>query len=316
MEVFNAVALFVICFFILIKSAEWLVRGATGIAKIFQVSTWFIGAVIISLGTSVPELSVSLASTFSESPVGISAILGSNIFNVLVGLGLAAIFYPVIVHRSWIFYDFTFHIGATLFASALVLLPVIGPSDFVGISQGEGLLMALVLAVWILLLWHRKTHDHKEIDIGAVTLVAALGLLIVGFVGVFLGGRWVVDGAITISHSIGVHESIIGLTLVAFGTSLPELTVSFVALLKKRVGIGVGNIIGSNIINLLGVLGVTAAIQPIILDNNFSKILTISVTVSVLPFLFMFVGKRYTLSRFEGVSCIVLYILFVLSLFT
>lgn len=310
MEVFNTLALFLFGFFILIKGAHYLVRGAVAIANIFRISTWFVGAVIVSFGTSVPELSVNIAAAFSGSAVGMGAVLGSNLFNVLIGLGIAAIFYPIVSHRSWVLHDFTFHIFASIVAVFLILVPLFGDVEFAGLSRGEAILMLSLVTLWVIGLWRRKVQHEEEMDVGAVTVAAALVMLFSGFVGVFLGGLWVVNGATLLATLAGVSEGIIGLTVVAFGTSLPEVSVSFIALMRGNVGIGVGNIIGTNIMNLFAVFGIAALVHPLELTESLSLTFATLITMSILLLAFMFVGKRYTLSRPEGVVFIALYILF------
>lgn len=315
MEIFNSLALFTIGFFILVKGAQILVRGAVSIASIFQVSTWLIGTVIVSIGTSIPELSINIASVFSGNDVGIATIIGSNIFNVLVVLGFMAIFSPIIMKSSWVKKDLVIFIGFTIVTGIFILLPILGDSSFNGITRIEGIVLLSSFFAWLIYMFSRWNGEAEKLDFQLVTLFTGFLMIIGGILGVFVGGRWIVDGAITIATLIGVGPSVIGFTIVALGTSLPEFVVSVVALTRGAVGIAVGNIIGSSIFNFLGVLGVTSFIKPIEVFDNLNFDIFFVVGVSILLLILMYTGKRYTLSRFEGLLFISLYTLYVVSLF-
>ena len=315
MDVFNALVLFVIGFFILIKGAQIMVHGAVVVANIFKVSTWFIGVVIVSIGTSIPELSINLASVFSGNDVGMATVLGSNIFNVLFILGIMAVFTPIVMHRSWILRDLPIFIAITALTGLLVLFPVLGDPYFNGITTMEALLMVGVFVIWLLSMFHRGRDEEEAPDFEAVTIFTAFLMVVGGIIGVFFGGNWVVDGSVVIAKLLGVSPAVIGFTVVALGTSLPELVVSIVALSKKTLGIAVGNIVGSSIFNFLGVLGITGLIRPIpVLEPLVFDVSFVLLTAVVWLFL-MFVGKKYTLSRPEGVLFLLLYGVFVFSLF-
>lgn len=315
MDVFNALALFAIGFFILIKGAQIMVHGAVVVANVFKVSTWFIGVVIVSIGTSIPELSINLASVFSGNDVGIATIIGSNIFNVLFVLGFMAVFTPVIMHRSWILRDLTIFIAITIFTSLVILFPILGEGGFYGVTTAEAILMLVVFVAWLYSMFHRGTGEEEKPDFEAVTVFTAILMIVGGILGVFLGGNWVVDGAIVIAELVGVSPAVIGFTVVALGTSLPELVVSMVALAKGTLGIAVGNIVGSSIFNFLGVLGVTGAVRGIPVSENLSFDIAYVVLTAVVWFLLMFIGKKYTLSRPEGLLFLLMYGFFVFSLF-
>lgn len=315
MEIFNSLALFTIGFFILVKGAQILVRGAVSVANIFKVSTWFIGSVIVSIGTSIPELSINLASTFTNNDVGIATVIGSNIFNVFFVLGFMAIFTPIIMRKSWVTRDLPVFIVITLITSAFIIFPVLGDRALNGISQVEGAVLVGILLAWLLGMFMRSDVREETFDFEVVTLFTALVLVIFGVIGVFVGGRWVVDGAITLATLFSVSPAIIGLTVVALGTSLPEFVVSVVALSKGSLGIAVGNIIGSSIFNFLGVLGVTALIRPITVFEPLSFDITFVIITAFLWFALMFIGKKYTLSRWEGLLFVLLYVLYIISIF-
>jgi len=313
MEVANSLILFALGFYVLIKGAQILIRGAVSLARVFDVSNWFIGAFVISVGTSIPELSVNIASTFTGNNVGLATIIGSNTFNIFVILGFSAIFYPIVMRREWVVKDAFFNIVFIFIATVMILFSVAGDS-FSGITRAEGFILLSIFFIWVWFLFHRKSSVEEETDIEVVTIFTATVMVVLGIVGVFFGGQWVVDGAGIIALLLGAEPAFVGLTLVAIGTSLPELTVSLVALSKGSTSIAIGNILGSSIFSFLGVLGITALINPIVVLPGIQFDIFVVLTAAVLFFTLMFVGRRYTLSRMEGVLFLVLYFLYIISL--
>lgn len=313
MEVVNSLILFVLGFYILIKGAQLLIRGAVSLARVFDVSNWFIGAFVISVGTSIPELSINIASTFTGNNVGLATIIGSNTFNIFVILGLSAIFYPIVMRREWIVKDAFFNIVFIFIAMVMILFSVVGDS-FSGITRGEGLILLSIFFVWVWFLFHRKSSVEEETDIEIVTIFTAFIMVVLGVVGVFFGGQWVVDGAEIIAIFLGAEPAFVGLTLIAIGTSLPELTVSLVALSKGSTSIAIGNILGSSIFSFLGVLGITSLINPIVVLPGIQFDIFVVLTAAVLFFTLTLVGRRYTLSRLEGTLFLILYFLYIVFL--
>ena len=313
MEVVNSLILFVLGFYILIKGAQLLIRGAVSLARVFDVSNWFIGAFVISVGTSIPELSINIASTFTGNNVGLATIIGSSTFNIFVILGLSAIFYPLVMRREWIVKDAFFNIVFIFTAMVMILFSVVGDS-FSGITRGEGLILLSIFFIWVWFLFHRKSSVEEETDIEIVTIFTAFIMVVLGVVGVFFGGQWVVDGAGIIALFLGVESAFVGLTIIAIGASLPELTVSLVALSKGSTSIAIGNILGSSIFSFLGVLGITALINPIVVLPGIQFDIFVALTAAVLFFTLMLVGRRYTLSRLEGVLFLILYFLYIILL--
>jgi len=226
-----------------------------------------------------------------------------------------AVFTPVVMHRSWVMRDLPIFIGITILTSVFILYPVIGEPDFVGVTKGEATAMIGVFLIWLYQMFHRGHGEEEQPDFEAVTIFTAIIMIIGGIIGVFVGGNWVVDGAIVIAGLAGVSPAVIGFTIVALGTSLPEFVVSMVALSKGSLGIAVGNIVGSSIFNFLGVLGVTGLIRPISIHGSLTFDVSFVIMTSLLWLLLMFVGKKYTLSRPEGLLFLILYAFFVFSLF-
>jgi cation:H+ antiporter len=313
MDIANQLILFIVGFYILIKGARILVRGAISMAKIFGLSKWFIGIAIVGIGTSIPEFAVNLASTFNGQSIGLSTIIGSNTFNILFILGLSAIFMPIKMEKSWT-KDFWFNFLAIIIASAFILFPIIGNGSFNGISRPEGLVLLGLFLLWIILLLRRpEDTDTKEEEI--FTVLVSILMIVGGIIGVFLGGRWVIHGAEFIASYLGVSEALIGLTIVAIGTSLPELTVSVVAAINRNSAISVGNVIGSNIFDFLGILGLTATIKPIIVMDNFRFDILATLGAGIILLLALYFNKKHQITRNEGLFFILAYIVYFILVF-
>lgn len=311
MGIYASLFLFVVGLYILVKGAGILVNGAISLARLYNISTWFIGVAIVGFGTSLPEFSVSIASALNGDSIGLGTIIGTNIFNILVILGLSAIFIPIQFKKQWVEKDLVIHIGAILAATVVILVPLFGDATFIGVTKDEGIFLLFLLAVWLWTLFHRKVSEDDAMDYKIFTLFSSVIMVLVGFVGVFVGGQWVVGGAKTIAELFGVSDALIGLTVVAIGTSLPELTVSLVALFKRTTAIAVGNVIGSSILNFLGIIGITALIRPVSAFVEVRFDILVVLGAAVLLFLAMFSGKRYVLSRFEGFLAVLLYLSYI-----
>ncbi len=307
--------LFFIGFIILVTSARILVKGAISVARVLKISTWVIGIAIVGIGTSIPELAISLSSTFAGNNVGLGAIIGGNTFNLLMILGLIAFFSPIYIRKEW-YKDIFINIAAVLTSVLLILLPSFGDS-FVGITRVEGgILLGLFLA-WFVFMLKRDMVEEDGVDYQVFTTFISSVMIVVGIIGVFIGGRWVVSGAETLALLFSVSPAIIGLTIVGIGTSLPELVVSLVALSKGQQGIAVGNIIGSSVFGFLGILGITGLVKPLpVLESVQSDAFIAVLATFLVAILIFFVGKRGILSRAEGVFLIlsyIAYLFFILS---
>ena len=263
--------LFAIGFVLLIKGADWLVAGSASIAKKYKVSDIVIGLTIVSMGTSMPELIVNiLASTSGSSDIAVGNMIGSNISNILLILGVAAIIYPLSIKNSTIYSEIPYSIIALLLVAFVANAALFQTVDLHIISRLDGALLMLFFAlfmIYIIKLAKEGRADmleeapDEQLPMGKSTLYVILGMI-----GLFLGGKWVVDGAIEIARVFDMSEKLIGLTVVAIGTSLPELVTSAMAAYKKNTDIAIANVIGSNIFNLLWVLGISAIISPLTYD--------------------------------------------------
>ena len=247
----------------LFLGGEALVRGAVGIARKLAIPPLLIGLTVVGFGTSMPELLVSVDAALRGVPdIAIGNIIGSNIGNILLILGLAALVWPIRVMGDTLRRD-----TAVMMGAALVLLPAFWPGE---LGRMTGLALVAGLAGFLLISLLRPGNDASEADDAPIPrLWLSLIWVGAGLAALMLGARWLVDGATAIARDLGLSEAFIGLSIVAIGTSLPELATSLVAALRRQSEIAIGNIVGSNIFNVLGILGITAMIQPIPVADRF-----------------------------------------------
>ncbi|HAV26041.1 MAG TPA: sodium:proton exchanger [Bacteroidetes bacterium] len=263
--------LFVVGFVLLIKGADWLVSGSASVAKKYNISDLVIGLTIVSMGTSMPELIVNiLASTSGASEIAIGNVVGSNIANILLILGVAAFIYPLTIKESTVMSQIPFSIIAILLVAFAANAPIFNPDYSLMISRLDGVVFILFFALFMVYIIKLAREGRADMIEDAPSEMLPMGksilFVLLGMVGLFLGGKWVVDGAIKIAEQFGLSQNLIGLTIVAIGTSLPELVTSAMAAYRKNTDIAVANVIGSNIFNLLWVLGISAMISPMKYD--------------------------------------------------
>jgi len=315
--------LFVVGFVILVKGADFLVEGASSIGKKFRISDIVIGLTIVSFGTSLPELLVNLIASFSgSSQLALGNIFGSNIANILLILGVAAVICPLPITRNTYFSEIPFSLVATLlvgFLANATLFEGVGNTQstalFLSRFDGVVLLFFFSLFMGYIYIVARQKKSVHELEVVIVTPIKkSILFIVIGMIGLYFGGVWVVDGAIHIAHVFGISESLIGLTIVAIGTSLPELVTSVIAALKKNTDIAVGNAIGSNVFNLLWILGLSAVIKPLEFSviNNLDVMMIIF--ASTLLIIAVIIGKKPVISRWEGGYFIVAYVLYLIFL--
>lgn len=303
--------LFIIGFVLLIKGADYLVSGASSLAFKLGVAPLVIGLTIVAFGTSAPELIVNLMASISgNTDIAIGNILGSNIVNILIILGVSAIIYPITVQKSTIWKEIPFALLAVIVMAFMASDALIDGASSSYLSRIDGLVLIsffVIFLYYIVGLAKQSPSDSAEKP-KEMSLTHSVMYIIVGLVGLVVGGKWIVDGAVIFAKSFGVSESLIGLTIVAIGTSLPEFATSVVAAYKKNSDIAIGNIVGSNIFNIFWILGISAFIAPL----PFAPALTVDILVTLLAtlllFLALFVGKRHTLEKWQGVVFILLYV--------
>ena len=292
MEILYPAVLLVVGFVMLIKGADWFVEGASKIADRFGIPQLVIGLTIVAMGTSAPEAAVSLASALKGgAEITIGNVVGSNILNVLIILGLTAVVRAIAVQKSTIKYEIPFTIFVT------VLLGVLGLSDGI-ISRPEGVIFwAFFIAYLLYLLKMTKSGQETAEEVKEEKKDSMLKLVILVIIGVVLivwGSDITVDAATTLAKIFGMSERLIGLTIVALGTSLPELVTSVTAAIKGKADIAVGNIVGSNVFNILFVVGTTALITPVAYSAGFMVDTITAVATMVLLLICVLPKKKLT----------------------
>lgn len=296
---------------VLVAGGEALVRGAVGIATRFGIPQLVIGLTVVSFGTSAPELLVSVQAALAGSPdLALGNVAGSNLVNISLVLGITIIIFPIVVAQQ----TPRVHWPVLLVASAL-LIWTLWDNTFTRI---EGIVFLLILVAYVTALIRSSRIPANAVDSDKPSdirgLLLSVLLLMVGITGLAFGADWTVDGATEIADGFGISERVVGLTVVAFGTSLPELVASVMAALRKQPDISVGNLVGSNIFNILLIVGATGVVTPIkLLFSEFSVDLWVMMAVTVLLLPLMMIGRR--MGRWQGVTllgCYTAYVVFVL----
>ncbi len=313
----NVILLFILGLIVLILGADLLVRGASRLAAVFGISPLVIGLTIVAIGTASPEIAVSLKSAASgQGDLTIGNVLGSNIFNILFVLGITSLFAPIVIAKQIIRKDAPIMLGVSLLSLALALDGKLGWMD--------GTILLVGLAVYTIFVLKQSRAENKVVQNesadesgktespAAKRIIANISFILVGLGLLVLGSDWLVESAIQIAEFLGVSELVIGLTIVAAGTSLPEVATSVIAALKKESDIAVGNVVGSNIFNLLGVFGAAALVAP---DGvtvtprvlQFDLPVMIFVTMVALPIIYI----DNHISRIEGGLLLTYYVLYI-----
>lgn len=309
--------LFLIGFIFLIKGADFLVDGAASIAKKYRVSNLIIGLTIVAFGTSAPELIVNIyASIQGTTDIAIGNVLGSNIFNILIVLGFSAIIYPLIITKNTVYKEIPISLISIILLAFLVNIKNLffrNQNPSLSSIDGFILIILFIIFLYYIILTAKKQRNDFNTSFKKTTenygVLKSVFYIIIGLIGINIGAKWVVDGAVELALSLNVSQSLIALTIIAMGTSLPELVTSCVAAFKKNSDIAVGNIIGSNIFNILWILGISSLIRPLPFKTEFNFDIAVVIVATILLFLTMFTGrKKYLLERWEGIIFIVIYI--------
>lgn len=306
--------LVVVGFASLIFGAHWLVNGATALAKKYKVSDLVIGLTIVALGTSAPELIVNIiASIKGYSDIVLGNIVGSNNFNLFIILGLSGLILPIKVQPSTAWKE----IPISLFVSVLILF-LLNDFIFTGTtysSRIDGLILLVLFFLFLYYVFNHIKNDPQPITIdNHKPTIKIWGLIIVGLGGLILGGQLVVVNSVNIANALGVSEKIIGLTIVAAGTSLPELVTSIVAATKKNSDIAIGNVIGSNVFNILLILSISSIIKPIEYNPKFNLDFIILIGGTVFLLTSMLTGQKKKLDRWESGILFGFYIIYTIYL--
>jgi len=302
--------LIVVGFAGLIFGANWLVDGASSLAKKYNIPDLVIGLTIVAFGTSAPELVVnSIASANGLSDIVLANVIGSNNFNLFIILGIAAIIYPMTFHSSMVKREIPISLIITILLFALA-------NDFFSnenseISTLDGLILLAAFLFFLFYLFkNMKADTIEEIPVTPKSNLKIWSLIIFGFSGLIIGGKLVVDNSIGIATELGISQKIIGLTIIAAGTSLPELITSIVAALKKNSDIAIGNVIGSNIFNILLILSISSLIGPIKYNQIFNWDIFILIGGTAFLILAMFTGRRRRLDRWEAAILLGFYLVY------
>lgn len=306
-----SIILLVTGFLLLIKGADFLVDGSSSLAVRLKISQLVIGLTIVAFGTSAPELIVNIfAAIEGSSDVGFGNIVGSNIINILLILGIAAIILPLQTQKSTVWKEIPFALLGTLVLLVMCNDILLGTPPSL-ISSGEGIILLLFFVIFIVYVFAiSKVESENKVEVKELSIMKIIIFILIGLAGLIIGGKLVVDNAVNIAASIGFSERVIGLTVVALGTSLPELFTSAVAATKGKADIAVGNVVGSNIFNVFFVLSITSIISPVQFKPAMNIDLLIMFIASLLLFITMFTGEKRKIDRWEAVVFLIIYIVY------
>lgn len=293
---------------LVLLGADWLTKGASALARRFNISELVIGLTIVALGTSLPELVISTGAAIKgSSGIALGNVIGSNIFNSMLILGVAALIAPIRFNARMLSREIPFNLLAS------VVLVLLSGSMLVGGAQGEhitrygGLLLLCFLAVFIRYTFSIPA-DGEEEKVAPLSVCKVLLFIVAGLAALIFGGNIFVDGASDIAHALGLSDAVIGITIVSAGSSLPELAVSVNAARKGSVGIALGNVLGSNILNIFFILGTAATITPIALDGFSCIDFYVLMASSLLIYLVGRFGGKAVITRFEGMLLVAGYV--------
>lgn len=320
---FLEILLLLVGFAVLIKGADFLVSGASSAAKKYGISNLAIGLTVVAFGTSMPELIVSLLSAIDgKNDASFGNVIGSNNFNLLFILGIAGLIYPLVVHRNTVKWE----VPLSLVAAGLLYILVNDneiwgatdtPDGYGGILSRMDSIILLLFFSGFLFYIYRTMKQAPETDQGEIKIYKtsiAILLIIAGLVMLIFGGQLVVNNAIAIAHRYGLSEKLIGLTILAAGTSLPELATSTVAAYRKNTDIAIGNVVGSNIFNIFFILGITGVIHPIPYNAAMNFDLKLLAASTILLMIFMFTLNTRKLDRWEAFLMLAGYIVYTIVL--
>lgn len=316
-----SIILILLGFLLLVKGADFLVEGASNIAHKFHIPEIVIGLTIVSIGTSLPELVVSLTSALEgHSDIAIGNVVGSNITNLMLILGMCAVIRPLEMKKETRIFEAPMTVIATVM---FFLMCNTGISSFSKVSRVEGCILLAFCVLFIIynLIMAKRgnefdkeegTRDQREVKI--VPTIQSLGAIVIGIVGLKIGGDLVVDNAVNIAEILGISETLISLTIVAVSTSLPELVTSVTATYKGDTDMAIGNVIGSQLFNILLVIGASATISPIIYDISYNTDMLVLLVASILLLICPYIGVKNHLGRIQGAVYVTAYILYMIGL--
>ncbi|HCC22038.1 sodium:proton exchanger [Candidatus Uhrbacteria bacterium RIFOXYC2_FULL_47_19] len=317
MELFLYILLVAIGFVLLVKGADLLVDGASSLAGKLGISTLVVGLTVVALGTSMPELVVNVyAALTGVADIAIGNIVGSNIVNIALILGLSAALYPLHVQRSTVWKEIPFALIAVVLVAIMASDVVLDGMVSNVISRSDGLVLLAFTAIFFYyILGMVRSGDSPVIDDSSSSSLKLIFYIVIGIGLLVAGGKLAVDGAVGVAAAAGLSERVIGLTIVAIGTSLPELVTSLVAAYKKQPDLSVGNIVGSNILNIFLILGLSSIIRPLPFQGESFVDVGVAVALTIMLFAFMFLGRRHVLERWQGIGFVIIYTAYTAHLF-
>lgn len=295
-------------FGLLIKGADWMVSGASSLAKKYGVSDLAIGLTIVAFGTSAPELIVNSVASFQGHPeIVFGNVIGSNNFNLFIILGIVGLISPIVVQSSTVWKEIPLSFVAAALMLLLANITLLTPHEV--ISRVDSLILMTLFAGFLYYVFRQmKSEKTVSVETKSTSGGKIWLLILLGLGGLMIGGKLVVDQSVDLAQALGVSERIIGLTIVAAGTSLPELVTSVVAATKKNSDIAIGNVVGSNIFNLLFILSISGLIQPIPYETIFNREIYILLGGTLFLFIAMFTGQKKKLDRWEAALLLTTYV--------
>lgn len=311
---------------LLVKGADWLVEGGGAIARKLGVSELAIGLTVVAFGTSMPELTVNIISSFQgANDLAIGNVVGSNIANILLILGITAIIKNIDVQNSTVWKEIPLSLLAAILLLVMANDHIVDKYPVSELSRSDGLAF---LSFFIIFIWYTfgmakkemmNGHEHEE----KKGTLLSVGMLIAGIAMLILGGKLAVDGAVSIATLLGVSQAVIGLTVIALGTSLPELATSVVAATKGKSDIAVGNIIGSNIFNIFWILGISAVVRPLTFEPALNTDIIMAILATITLFFAVHTGylnkrllfwkqhEHHVIERFDGIIMLCMYVMYI-----
>jgi cation:H+ antiporter len=310
--------LLLIGFVVLVRGADLLVDGAASLARQFGISTLVIGLTIVAFGTSAPELVVNvLASASGANDIAVGNVVGSNIVNIFLILGVSALIYPLRVTHTTVWKEIPFALLAMLVVFVKANDALLGGESMSTLNRADGLVL---LAFFVIFMYYTfgiarsSSTDGIDAITSDLSLSRSLLYIVLGTIALVVGGRMIVNSAVALAMAAGVSQALIGLTVLAVGTSLPELATGIAASRKKQTDIAVGNVVGSNIFNIFMILGVSSVVRPIIFDPMLNFDIVVATIATVLIFVSMFIGRRHVLQRWQGGMFVALYLVYTVYL--
>lgn len=325
MDLLKDIALLLVGFVLLVKGADFFVDGSSAVAKVLKIPSIIVGLTIVAMGTSLPELAVSLTAAINGSnAIAVSNVVGSNLFNLVVVLGACAVLSPITVDKGIMKREFPFSIIITALVALFMADNFIGfipeykneaVDNCVGIISRPNGIILLVLFIGFMVytvmsaLKQRKNMEAEE-ESKNINIILAIIFIVGGVAAIKFGGEFVVNSASSLARRFGMSDTLVGLTIVAVGTSLPELVTSMVAAKKGETGLAIGNVVGSNIFNLLLILGVSSSIHPIAVGMEALIDFIVLVVVSII--VYFFTKSRDVINRTEGIIMILMYVAYMI----